>query len=585
MADYQIDVGVRVEDSQLDSLEAKIRSLQNTPDIKLNVDVGQGNLKKSIDSVLSKVNHDYGKKYKGSLTETLVGTADKVKSSVEGYSSLGKAIKEIGALADKEFSLKINIPDNIKGELDSLHNKLLEIKETAKSMGSIKLKISDNLQMKDGQFEVSPGPTEDKKELQSKKIKKAISEIKEGARLEGELKRQLLSSSDSLHKNDLNKKIKTIQDERKKNFELLNSFDDVTDTTKLSTEEYVRAKTAVDDFSKSLDTLNKKKEQFDANREIYGVPGSEFPDRQLGEGYQERLNRFSYFLESAKELNKKLPSLEGAELTKIKSQIDSYIKEAGKQAKYLSNPDQFVLKQDSHFSRSKYLGIDSKSEEIYDSMKSMAAELAKGSKYTTDYNDVTKKMTAAIERNNGLTEKYQIKFNKETGMQETSIAGITKHTKPLSSYFSELGTKFKSLSQYLISNYGFDVLQAGITSGIESIKELDSAMTELKKTSSGTKEEYRSFTKQANIDAKDIGSTTAQITNSAADWSRLGYSLKDSSIMAKQTGILKNVSEFETIEEATSAMVGIMQAYKIDPNEADVVVDKLNKINFLSLCA
>ena len=125
MADYQINVGVQVEDSQLNSLENKIKDLQNTPDIKLGVDVQQGNLKKSIESVLTKVNKDYKKKYKGSLTESIfVGTADKVKTSADGYKDLGKALKSINSLADKEFNLRINIPDGVKNNLDNLHQKL-----------------------------------------------------------------------------------------------------------------------------------------------------------------------------------------------------------------------------------------------------------------------------------------------------------------------------------------------------------------------------------------------------------------------------------------------------------------------------
>ena len=70
--------------------------------------------------------------------------------------------------------------------------------------------------------------------------------------------------------------------------------------------------------------------------------------------------------------------------------------------------------------------------------------------------------------------------------------------------------------------------------------------------------EYRDFTTQARTDAKDIGSTTTQITSSAADFSRLGYSLNESQTLAKNTGILKNVSEFGSIDDATTAMISIL---------------------------
>lgn len=141
-----------------------------------------------------------------------------------------------------------------------------------------------------------------------------------------------------------------------------------------------------------------------------------------------------------------------------------------------------------------------------------------------------------------------------------------------------MGQKFRSLSQYLVSNFGFQALTTGVRSGVESIKELDSAMTELKKTSDGTKQEYRDFTTQARTDAKDIGSTTTQITSSAADFSRLGYSLNESQTLAKNTGILKNVSEFGSIDDATTAMISMMKAYDVKVDDSMDLVDKMNLI-------
>ena len=208
----------------------------------------------------------------------------------------------------------------------------------------------------------------------------------------------------------------------------------------------------------------------------------------------------------------------------------------------------------------------------------MSADLAKGSKYTTEFNAAQGKMYATIDRGSGVFEKYQLAYKNGPGNIDQSLTKVTQSVKPLSSYISEMGQKFRSLSQYLVSNFGFQALTTGVRSGVESIKELDSAMTELKKTSSGTKQEYRDFTTQARSDAKDIGSTTTQITNSAADWSRLGYSLKDSQTMAKNTGILKNVSEFADINEATDAMVGIMQAYNYKPDDSMKLIDQLNQI-------
>ena len=204
--------------------------------------------------------------------------------------------------------------------------------------------------------------------------------------------------------------------------------------------------------------------------------------------------------------------------------------------------------------------------------------LAKGSKYTTEFNAAQGKMYATIDRGSGVFEKYQLAYKNGPGNIDQSLTKVTQSVKPLSSYISEMGQKFRSLSQYLISNFGFQALQTGVTSGITSIKELNSAMTELKKTSSGTKKEYSDFTAQAKVDAKAIGSTTTQITNSAADYSRLGYTLGESQTLAKNTGILKNVSEFESIDDATEAMISMMKAYDVKVDDSMDLIDKMNLV-------
>lgn len=300
----------------------------------------------------------------------------------------------------------------------------------------------------------------------------------------------------------------------------------------------------------------------------------------LGQGYDERLKSFNDTYEQLKKSRDSLATLTGDERDTEQVRFAALRSEANRQARYLGNTNQFFSRTPNRYSRSEYIGtdLDPASDKVRLKMEQMSADLAKGSKYTTEFNAAQGKMYATIDRGSGVFEKYQLAYKNGPGNIDQSLTKVTQSVKPLSSYLSEMGQKFRSLSQYLVSNFGFQALTTGIRSGVESIRELDSAMTELKKTSDGTKQEYRDFTTQARTDAKDIGSTTTQITSSAADWSRLGYSLKDSQTMAKNTGILKNVSEFADINEATDAMVGIMQAYNYKPDDSMKLIDQLNQI-------
>ena len=78
---------------------------------------------------------------------------------------------------------------------------------------------------------------------------------------------------------------------------------------------------------------------------------------------------------------------------------------------------------------------------------------------------------------------------------------------------------------------------AAVISGIKNIwnevAELDSALTDLKKTTDATEAELKAFCFTSNDTAKQIGVPTAEIINAAAAWSRLGYSIKDAAALEK----------------------------------------------------
>ena len=345
-------------------------------------------------------------------------------------------------------------------------------------------------------------------------------------------------------------------------------------------EAYKAMTQSASEYDKVITDLGEKQKTFNKMAQVYNPNNGKPLDKTLGQGYDERLKSFNDTYEQLKKSRDSLATLTGDERDTEQVRFAALHSEANRQARYLGNTNQFFSRTPNRYSRSEYIGtdLDPASDKVRLKMEQMSADLAKGSKYTTEFNAAQGKMYATIDRGSGVFEKYQLAYKNGPGNIDQSLTKVTQSVKPLSSYLSEMGQKFRSLSQYLVSNFGFQALTTGVRSGVESIKELDSAMTELKKTSDGTKQEYRAFTTQARTDAKDIGSTTTQITSSAADWSRLGYSLKDSQTMAKNTGILKNVSEFADINEATDAMVGIMQAYNYKPDDSMKLIDQLNQI-------
>lgn len=184
----------------------------------------------------------------------------------------------------------------------------------------------------------------------------------------------------------------------------------------------------------------------------------------------------------------------------------------------------------------------------------------------------------ARSRDDGKLEKYAINFNQDTGIARSQLKSRSEYKSLFGQIVGDMGQEVTKLSKYLISMGGIDVVWQGFQQGIESIKEMDAAMTELKKVTSDTSDVYATVEKDMYATGKDIGRDAVELTKSTADWARLGYNTKDAEKMSKWTGILMNVSEFEQVDDATNALISIMQGFDKGADDVENVVDVLNNI-------
>ena len=121
----------------------------------------------------------------------------------------------------------------------------------------------------------------------------------------------------------------------------------------------------------------------------------------------------------------------------------------------------------------------------------------------------------------------------------------------------------------------YDLINVG-REGFQTIRELDTALTEMKKVSDETTQSLKNY-QAITFDVGDtVGATAKTIQNSTADWMRLGESIDEAAESAKVSNILLNVSEFESIDEATESLVAMSQAYS-ELGKMDII-DVLNNI-------
>lgn len=165
-----------------------------------------------------------------------------------------------------------------------------------------------------------------------------------------------------------------------------------------------------------------------------------------------------------------------------------------------------------------------------------------------------------------------------------ATAGATGEiTSKFKSFINELSGKFKSIGAYFVASFGWQEIWQQLRQGVEYVREIDSALTELKKVTSETDATYDRFLKSMSKTAGTVGSTVSELTTMAADWARLGYSIEESAKLAESTAILLNVSEFQDATAASEALISTMQAFQYTAKDSQHVVDILNEVKVTCL--
>ncbi|MCQ2075989.1 MAG: phage tail tape measure protein [Bacteroidaceae bacterium] len=186
--------------------------------------------------------------------------------------------------------------------------------------------------------------------------------------------------------------------------------------------------------------------------------------------------------------------------------------------------------------------------------------------------------TYQVEDHTHKIHEMQLAYNRLTGevvITETRVTqGVTRMNKAIDS----LRGKLKQVLTY-IASYGsiyqiFNMIRQGIT----YVKDIDTAITDLKKVTTGIDSDYDKFTQSMSQAASIIGSTTQELITMSAEWARLGYNMKQAGELAKTTAILLNVSEFSSAEEASQALISTIQAYGYAADDSMHVVDILNEV-------
>lgn len=203
-----------------------------------------------------------------------------------------------------------------------------------------------------------------------------------------------------------------------------------------------------------------------------------------------------------------------------------------------------------------------------------SAEMAALDKYEHELNNLIKDLNA------GAISQDQ--FNKSL----TRInGGVSDATRSLAAYESQTISLKDRISDVTKELVGFYSARTLIMRGASAIKdmvnnaiELESAFADTRIVTHATTEELRQFGVNITAIANETATAIEDLVSATTTFARLGFSLEESTMLAKFTGMLEKVGNVDT-ERAENAITSILKAF---PNEVNVrtiesAMDKLVK--------
>lgn len=139
---------------------------------------------------------------------------------------------------------------------------------------------------------------------------------------------------------------------------------------------------------------------------------------------------------------------------------------------------------------------------------------------------------------------------------------------------------FHQIAAQMAGMFGvYDVVNLG-KQAFSTVKELDYALIDLKKTTAMNSSELEQFYYDSNDVAKQMGVTTKEIIDQASSWSRLGYNSKQAATeMAKLSSQFALISPGMDTTTSQEGLVSIMKAWDIGYQDVkSQIMDDINAL-------
>lgn len=129
-----------------------------------------------------------------------------------------------------------------------------------------------------------------------------------------------------------------------------------------------------------------------------------------------------------------------------------------------------------------------------------------------------------------------------------------------------------------LADRAVDLLVDGAKEAYHTIVDLNTAMTDVQMVTGESAEQTAELAHQYSQMAKELGATTTEVANGAAEWLRQGKSVAETNQLLESSMILSKVGAIES-SQATELLTSTLNGYKMEAQDAMHVVDAMSAVD------
>lgn len=194
------------------------------------------------------------------------------------------------------------------------------------------------------------------------------------------------------------------------------------------------------------------------------------------------------------------------------------------------------------------------------------------------------KYSAGISRNPELNQRFQALLSSDvnSGEFKRQFSELQMLVRSTGLEVESFGQKVKSTLNERIKmsaiSAAFSAFAIVVRKVYQSVKELDSALTDLQIATGYSKEATRGLLAEYSVLAQKLGATTVEVANAADAWLRQGYSAKEANTLIQNSMMLSKLGQIDSAE-ATTALTSAMKGYNLTVDDTTSIVDKLTAVD------